>query len=188
LAELNLSINDSSLVQGCLSKDEQSFATLYHRYAKGVYHAAWRIVNNTAEAEDIVQDAFCKAFEQIDKLKEQNNFEGWVKRIAINQAISCIRKRKVSFVNDEGLENLQDETVDIDEEEIFQYQVQEVKAAIAALPDGYRSILSLYLFEDQSQEDIAKLLGISAVTVRSQYHRAKKKVYQTLKTLSHGKA
>jgi RNA polymerase sigma-70 factor (ECF subfamily) len=179
--QLSISINEQELVQQCVAGEERGYATLYHKYAKRIYHAVFRVMGNSAESEDIVQDAFCTAFEQIDRLKNQSNFEGWVKRIAINQAISALRKRKIVFTEDSQLDIVADEEVDIDEELIFQCQVDDVKKAIADLPDGYRTIVSLHLFEDMGQEEIGKMLGINHATVRSQYHRAKKKIFTALK-------
>lgn len=178
---LSISINEQELVKQCLAGEEKGYAMLYNKYAKRVYHAVFRVMGNSAESEDIVQEAFCTAFEQIDKLKNQNNFEGWVKRIAINQAISLIRKKKMVFADESHLETVADEDVDMDGELLFQCRVEDVKSAIQALPDGYRTIVSLHLFEDIAQEEIGNMLGISHATVRSQYHRAKKKIFTALK-------
>lgn len=178
---LSISINEQELVQQCLAGEEKGYAMLYNKYAKLIYHAVFRVMGNSAESEDIVQEAFCTAFEQISKLKNQNNFEGWVKRIAINQAISTLRKRKMVFAEESVLETVAHEETDLDEEFLFQCQVDDVKSAIQALPDGYRTIVSLHLFEDMGQEEIGNMLGISHATVRSQYHRAKKKIFTALK-------
>ncbi|WP_461789305.1 RNA polymerase sigma factor [Pedobacter sp.] len=178
---LSITINEQELVQQCIAGNEKGYTTLYNKYAKRIYHAVYRVVGNSVEAEDIVQEAFCIAFERIDGLKNQGNFEGWVKRIAINQAISALRKRRMVFTDDGQLDVVADEEVDIDEEFIFQCQVDDVKKAIADLPDGYRTIVSLHLFEDMGQEEIGKMLGINHATVRSQYHRAKKKIFIALK-------
>lgn len=178
---LSITINEQELVQQCIAGNEKGYTILYNKYAKRIYHAVYRVVGNSVEAEDIVQEAFCIAFERIDGLKNQANFEGWVKRIAINQAISALRKRKMVFTEDSQLDVVADEEVDVDEEFIFQCQVDDVKKAIADLPDGYRTIVSLHLFEDMGQEEIGKMLGINHATVRSQYHRAKKKIFTALK-------
>lgn len=178
---LSISINEQELVNQCAAGEEKAYAVLYNKYAKRIYNAVFRVIGNSAESEDIVQEAFCTAFEQIDKLKNQNNFEGWVKRIAINQAISTIRKRKMVFAEESILETIADDDVDLDEEFLFQCQVDDVKNAIQTLPDGYRTIVSLHLFENIGQEEIGNMLGISHATVRSQYHRAKKKIFTALK-------
>jgi RNA polymerase sigma-70 factor (ECF subfamily) len=178
---LSITVNEQELVKQCLAGQENGYAVLYNKYAKSIYHAVYRVTSNSAEAEDIVQEAFCTAFEQLDKLKNQNNFEGWVKRIAINQAISALRKKKMVFTEDSQLEAVADDEVDISEELLFQCQIDDIKKAIQQLPDGYRTIVSLHIFEDMGQEEIGKMLGISHATVRSQYHRAKKKIFIALK-------
>jgi RNA polymerase sigma factor (sigma-70 family) len=178
---LSISINEQELVQQCLAGEEKGYAMLYNKCAKRIYHAVYRVMGNSADTEDIVQEAFVTAFGQLDKLKNQHNFEGWVKRIAINQAISTLRKKRLTFTDDGELEAVADEEVDLSEEQLFQCQVEDVKSAIQALPDGYRTIVSLHLFEEMGQEEIGKMLGISHATVRSQYHRAKKKIFTALK-------
>lgn len=171
-----------------LAGKEDGFAVLYTRYAGAVYNSVYRITNNHATAEDIVQDAFCVAFEQLDKLRDIKNFEGWVKRIALNKAINLFRESKTIFIEDAHLEPVADEEYSEDEELIFQCRVEDVKEAIRNLPDGYRTIVLLYVLEDIPQEEIAKMMNISHSTVRSQYHRAKRKIVMALKNKSyHGK-
>ncbi|RZK47290.1 MAG: RNA polymerase sigma factor, partial [Pedobacter sp.] len=113
------------------------------------------------------------------------NFEAWVKRIAINKSISHLRKRKIEFADLGFTEAQAEEDYDIAENEIFESKVEDVKKCIAELPDGYRTIVTLYLFEQMPQEEISKLLGISHNTVRTQYHRAKKKILTSLKDKSY---
>lgn len=178
---LSLSLNESELIRQCIAGEEKGYTLLYQKYVKRIYNSIYRVVNNAADAEDILQDAFCIAFGQLDKLKNRDNFEGWLKRIAINQAISVLRKNKMVFAEDDLFEKIADEEFDMTEEMLFQCRVEDIKLAIQTLPDGYRTIISLHLFEDVSQEDIAKMLEISHNTVRSQYHRAKKKIFMLLK-------
>ncbi|MBE8715209.1 RNA polymerase sigma factor [Sphingobacterium hungaricum] len=177
---LQLAIQEDILIERCINKDEHAYAMLYHAHAKQVYYAVNRILTDTAEAEDIVQESFCIAFEQLGDLKNRATFGGWVKRIAINRSISFLRKRKLVFVDEANAESIEDEDP-MEEEVLFANKVEDIKKAISALPDGYRTIISLHLFEDMSQDEIAKELGLSPGTVRSQYHRAKKKIVESLK-------
>lgn len=179
--EISLTLTEDILIAQCLAGKESSYTVLYQRYVKSVYHTVLRIMSNQVDAEDVVQEAFTKAFEQLDTLKNLQNFEGWTKRIAINIAISQLRKRNLTFVNDEIINEIADEELNEDEDWIFQCKVEEVKKCIQELPDGYRTIISLYLFEEMEQNEIANLLGINPSTVRSQYHRAKNKVMNSLK-------
>lgn len=168
-------------------KKQKVFSDLYQLYIHKVFNSVYRIVNDRALAEDIVQDAFCVAFEQWHRLKDHEKFEGWVRRIAINKAISFLRRNKEILV-DEPIGDQPSETEDIQEREIMlRTRVEDVKEAILGLPDGYRAIVTLHLFEDMPQDEIATTLNISPSTVRSQYHRAKKKILSVLKEKYDGK-
>lgn len=185
---LSLSINEKELIARSLAGQRDGFAVLYQKHVKAIYNSVVRITNDHVLSEDIVQDAFCVAFEQLGKLKDHENFEGWVKRIALNKAVSLLRKKKTVFISDTAVELLANDEPDADEEIIFQCKVEDVKEAIRNLPDGYRTILSLHLIENVGQEEIAKMLHISHSTVRSQYHRAKQKIFMALKNKTyHGK-
>lgn len=186
--ELTFKLNTRGIIRRISTDDQESYALLYKKYSLNVYNSVCRIMNNYAEAEDIVQDAFCVAFEKQEFLRDQEKFEGWVKRIALNKAISYLRKNKMVFVEESKLDVASDDIYDKEEEILIESKVDDIKAAIQKLPDGYRTIIVLHLFEDISQEKIAVILNISHSTVRSQYHRAKKKVLSILKeTSNYGK-
>lgn len=173
--------NDQVLIAMCQAGDNMGYTALYNKYAKRIYNSIYRIVSHTAEAEDILQESFLSAFDALDQLNSLENFEAWIKRIAINRSISHLRKKKIQFSDAECRDIADESEHDITENEIFDGKVEDVKNAIGQLPQGYRTILSLYLFENIPQEEIGKILGISYNTVRTQYHRAKKKVMQSLK-------
>jgi RNA polymerase sigma-70 factor (ECF subfamily) len=178
-------ITDQELIEMCRKGNDLGYTGLYNRYARGIYNSISRLVAHTAEAEDILQDTFCLIFCDIEKLQEIKSFEAWVKRIAINRAISHLRRNKVIFT-DLGSAEFSDEAEETEgEEEIFNCRVEDVRKSIEALSPGYRTILSLYLFEQMSQEEIAGMLGLSHSTVRSQYHRGKNKILLSLKDKSY---
>ncbi|HRN72026.1 MAG TPA: sigma-70 family RNA polymerase sigma factor [Ginsengibacter sp.] len=183
--DLVIKINALKAVKTKTAEREETFSLLYRNYARGVFNSVWRITNNYAETEDIVQEAFCVAFEQIDRLRDPDNFGGWIKRIALNKAISHLRSRKIVLTNNEDMLDTPDENPDTEKEIMEQSRVEDVKAAIQALPDGFRTIVSMYLLDNIPQEEIAAMLGISHSTVRSQYHRAKKKILASLKDKSY---
>lgn len=183
--QLKQNITDQELIEMCRKGDDLGYTGLYNRYARGIYNSISRIVAHTAEAEDILQDTFCLIFGDIEKLKEIKSFEAWVKRIAINQSISHLRRNKVVFT-DLGNTEIVDEADQNDgEEEIFNCKVEDVRKSIQALAPGYRTVLNLYLFEQMSQEEIAGMLGLSHSTVRTQYHRGKNKILLSLKDKSY---
>jgi RNA polymerase sigma-70 factor (ECF subfamily) len=149
-----------------------------------MYNTSLRIVNNSADAEDVLQEAFLDAFRSLNDFHYRSTFGAWLKRIVINKSINTLRKRRAYFVEiDENSDNgvmalSQEEQVDEDE---LQYQVAIVKQAIQKLPDGYRAVLSLYLLEGYDHEEIAGILSISHNTVRTQYVRAKQKLLSIIK-------
>jgi RNA polymerase sigma factor (sigma-70 family) len=173
--------NDHELIAMCQANNDLGFTELYKKYAKRIYNSIHRIVSHTAEAEDILQETFVTVFNDLERLSNVINVEAWLKRIAINRAISYIRKKKIEFT-DLGFTELEAEKeYNEDENDIFENKVEDIRTCIEQLPPGYKTIVSLYLFEQISQEEIATMLGISHNTVRTQYHRAKKKIISSLK-------
>lgn len=178
--------NETELISLCRAGHELGFTELYNKYAKPVYNSICRIISHTGEAEDILQESFYHAFTDIHRLKQASSFGGWINRIALNRAITALRKQKIRFSDADPADIADEEGYDMEADALFDCKVEDVRQAIEQLPTGYKTILSLYVFEEMPQEEIAKMLGISHSTVRTQYHRAKKKVIQSLqnKTLS----
>lgn len=169
-----------SEIEKCKRGDASGYTELYNRYAKEVYNTIYRLVRHTAEAEDLLQETFVSAFQSIDRFEHTGGFRAWIKRIAINKSISWMRRQKIRMVELEtsGAVVPEEEAID---EKAFVMRVEEVRKAIDALPEGYRTVVQLYLFENIPQEEIGQLLGLAHNTVRIQYHRAKQKILQNLK-------
>lgn len=183
--QLTKKITDQELIEMCLQGKDLGYTELYNRYARGIFNSISRIVAHTAEAEDILQDTFCLIFGDMKKLQGITSIEGWIKRIAINKSISHLRRQKMTFTDLGETEIADDEANTTEENDIFDCRVEDVRKSIDALPPGYRTIISLYLFEKLSQEEIAGMLGLSHSTVRTQYHRAKNKILLALKDKSY---
>ena len=169
------------LVAKCKQGDAQSYELLYRQYAKPMFNTSLRIVNNTSDAEDVLQESFASAFRFLDRFDYSSTFGAWLKRIVINKSIGVLRKRKLAFTDLDitGIDEI-NETEPIDDENI-QLKVAAIKNGIRLLPNGYRTVLSLYLFEGYDYDEISEILNISASTVRTQYHRARGKLLQHLK-------
>jgi len=165
------------LILRCLKNDQTAFEQLYRTYNKAMYHVCLRMLNNTQEAEDVLQESFITAFNAIHTYSAKSSFGAWLKRIVINKCIDVIRKRKVNFVVLGEEDDLEDAVM---AEEDTRYDVESIKKAMRLLPDGYRIILSLYVFEDYTHVQIAKQLGIKEGTSKSQYARAKKKLAELI--------
>jgi RNA polymerase sigma-70 factor (ECF subfamily) len=147
-----------------------------------MYNTSLRIVNDTMEAEDIMQESFLSAFEKIDTYSGTVSFGAWLKKIVINRSLDALSRRKAIFEDIDSHVGIRDEsTEDILRKEEVDVRVEEVKEAINNLPDGYRIILSLYLLEGYDHDEIAEILSISSSTSRSQLSRAKQKLISELR-------
>jgi RNA polymerase sigma factor (sigma-70 family) len=181
LLELTETIQHDELVERCKQGDHRSYGELYQKYSRAMYNTSLRIVNHTADAEDVLQESFVDAFGAIDSFGYKSTFGAWLKRIVINKSINVLRKRKMEIIDIEKTSVLQMPEEDGLDEGALQLKVEEVKKAVKELPNGYRTVLSLHLFEGYDQEEIAEIMQISHATVRTQYMRAKQKLLHLIK-------
>lgn len=181
MLELTKSIQHDELVERCRQGDQRSYGELYQKYSKAMYNTSLRIVNHTADAEDVLQESFLDAFAAIESFAYKSTFGAWLKRIVINKSINSLRKRKMEIIDIEKTSALHIPEEDSLDEEGLKYKVEEIKKAVKELPNGYRTVISLHLFEGYDQEEIAEILQISHATVRTQYMRAKHKLLSLIK-------
>jgi RNA polymerase sigma-70 factor (ECF subfamily) len=171
--------NEEELIEMSKRGDPAAFSGLYNMHAEAVYDSIIRLIKHTAEADDILQESFIAAFRGIASFKPGGGFRAWVKRIAINKSIDCIRKRKMAIVElqPDLIANTEEEAID---EEEFEFTMNSVMTAIDLLPDNYRTIFLLYAVENISQPEIARMLAMNYSTVRIQYQRAKQRILCSL--------
>jgi RNA polymerase sigma factor (sigma-70 family) len=151
---------------------------LYKLYSKAMFNICYRMMNNQAEAEDLLQESFAEAFLKLDSFRYESAFGAWLKRIVVNKCINHIKKRKAQlFYTDTIPEISHEEEVDVSS---IQLEVKRVHNAMEKLPDGYRVIFSLYLLEGYDHCEIAEIMGISESTSKSQFSRAKQKIKEIL--------
>lgn len=175
----------TELVERCLLGDRVAQHAFYNSYAKAMYNAAFRILQNREEAEDVLQDSFVKAFASMSTFRGEATIGSWLKRIVVNGAINQLKKRRLNLDSlDEGRVEVEDETY----EEPENYSIDDVKQAVKTLSDGYRAVFTLYAFEDYSHREIGIMLGISESTSKSQLNRARKRVAEWLIKNGNGKA
>jgi RNA polymerase sigma-70 factor (ECF subfamily) len=169
------------LVERCKRGDSKSFAEIYQKYCKAMYNTSLRIVNNTGDAEDVLQDSFTDAFTSIGSFQYKSTFGAWLKKIVINKSINHLRKKKMDLIDMDktNIGSLPEQ--DSSDENEVELKVEEIKKAVRLLPNGYRTVLTLYLFEGYDHEEIAEILRISHATVRTQYMRAKQKLTGIIK-------
>lgn len=169
------------LVVECKNGSRKAYNDLYKLYSRAMFNIAMRIVNDTEEAADVLQEAFIDAFSRIGDFRQETTFGLWMKQIVINKSISQLRKRKMELISmdDTDIESIPDEGTNDNEE--LELQVQQVRKVIQQLPDGYRVVLTLYLLEGYDHEEISHILKISENTSRTQYMRARRKLVQMLR-------
>lgn len=175
------SLTNDEMVQLCKQGDPSGYTAVYHAYVREVYNVIFRLVNSRSEAEEIVQDSFIAVFQSLKREEPIEQLRAWVKRIATNKAIDFIRKKKVRFVEFEEEGTDLDKTEETVDETVFADQLEELRRAIGGLPQAYRIIVELHVFENIPQTEIAGMLGIEKNTVNVQYHRAKQKILQAVK-------
>lgn len=161
--------------------DIQSYTMLYNLYSRAMYHSCLRVVLVAADADDILQDAFMEAFTNLGKLKNSEAFGGWLKKIVLNKSINHVKRKRQSWVDIEKTD-LADGAADHPalNESDFAEKWEAVVAALDALPEKYRIVINLHVFERMSFEEIASLLQVQASTVRVQYMRGRQKIINTM--------
>jgi RNA polymerase sigma-70 factor (ECF subfamily) len=171
------------LIDRCRDRDRGAQFKIYGLYYKAMYNTSLRIVQDPGEAEDIMQESFLSAFEKIETYSGTVSFGAWLKKIVINRSLDHLKQRRMSF------EMLEEGNVpDIAEEDVpedISERIDEIRAAIMKLPDGFRIVLSLYLLEGYDHEEIGQILGITPSTSRSQFTRARQKLVEMLTKKHH---
>jgi RNA polymerase sigma-70 factor (ECF subfamily) len=168
-----LELREDELIAACKKNKRKARNKLYNLYANKLLGICLRYTRNLSEAEDVLHDSFIKIFTKIDQYSGKGNFEAWMKRITANTAIQHLRdkaKENAFFSGDKVDEiNIAEETEDVS----IQIPAQELLKMIQELPDGYKMVFNLYVFEEMGHKEIAALLDISEGTSKSQYYRAK---------------
>lgn len=195
--EVNRQFSDKALKdfklidQAILRNDESAYAELMSRYKKPVYHMVLKMVRNVDDAEDLTIEAFAKAFKNLARFKKDYTFSTWLFRIATNNAIDFIRKKKLetyslntSFTDDSGESvniDVEDHNMTPDEEAINTQKIELVRMFVTKLPAKYQRLVKLRYFDELSYEEIAKELEAPLGTVKAQLHRARELMYELVK-------
>lgn len=172
----DLLVTDQELVQACKKGNPKAQKELYDRYAPRMFALCKRYLPVTEEAEDALLEGFFKVFSHIEQYDGSGNFEGWMRRIMINQALMKIRKKHAlkNAVKPDG--DLKDNSVSIQQ----QLEAEDILKLLDHLPEGYRTVFNLYAIEGYKHREIAEMLGISINTSKSQLILARKKLRHLL--------
>ncbi len=160
---------------------------LYNQYCDGMLIVALRFVKDTMEAEDIVQEAFIKAFSKLDQYRAEVSFGAWLKRIVVNRCIDVLKSKRQRLIE---LEEHHLNVVEADYQSEWlvddHITIEDVKAAIEVLPEKYKYVVMLYLIEGYDHQEISEILNISEVASRTQLSRGKQKLQAALKAKKNG--
>ncbi|MBX2896696.1 MAG: sigma-70 family RNA polymerase sigma factor [Cyclobacteriaceae bacterium] len=185
-------LEDFKLIDMAVGGDDKAYAKLLQRYKRPVYHMILKMVRNIDDAEDLTMESFSKAFRSLARFKKDFTFSTWLFRIATNNTIDFIRKKKLNTlsiqntftdddgqavsidVEDDGNLNPQDEAIKAQKEELIQVFVN-------MLPGKYQKLVRLRYFNELSYEEIAVELDAPLGTVKAQLHRARELMYDLVK-------
>lgn len=159
------------VLQALRKRDSKVQRQVYEKYASRMLGVCMRYVGDQMTAEDILVEGFLKVFDKIDQYKGEGSFEGWIRRIMVNEALGYLRQRKrlreVPMLDE--AEGIADDNARIDQS----LETGELMHIIGTLPLGYRTVFNLYAIEGYAHAEIAQMLGITEGTSKSQLHRAR---------------
>jgi RNA polymerase sigma factor (sigma-70 family) len=179
---------DHIFLEKLKQREMQACKQLYMQYADAMYNVCIRILQHQSDAEDALQESFIKIFNNINQYRNESSIGSWMKQIVTNTCLNVLRaKRPITLELNENIDLYVEETENEGFNEIT-YSTEEIKAAVDALPDGYRIVFNLYMFEDYSHKQIAELLKISESTAKTQLFKAKRKLkgFLTEQNKQHG--
>jgi RNA polymerase sigma-70 factor, ECF subfamily len=167
-------LND--IVQRCQKGDSSAQKSLYDAYKSLLFGICRRYINTNEDAEDILVQAFVKIFMHIEEYKNEGSFEGWMKKITVNESLMHLRKKKVFIAE------LEANNIDLSEEPHYEDEMDEsnILMLMDQLPDGCRAVLNLYAIEGYKHREIADELHISINTSKSQLILARKKMKELI--------
>lgn len=171
------------VIDACKNNDAKAQIQLYDLYCDAMYTVALRYVKDSFIAEDVMQEAFIKAFKNIDSYKDGVAFGAWLKRIVINQSIDYLKKKKLELVS------INEEITTVADDDNWSVastiSYQDIVNCIQQLKEKYRVVLTLFLLEGYDHGEISQILGISEVSSRTHLLRGKRQVQEQLKAVHH---
>lgn len=166
------------LIAQSLKGNNKARYQLYQLYSKAMFNVCYRLMNNREDAEDMLQEAFVHAFTKLESFRNESGFGTWLKTITVHTCINALNKRKLDLKLTDDMHRY--ETAEEEPEEAL-YTKENILEAMNQLPEGGRIVFSLYLLEGYDHGEIAQILSITESTSKSQYMRAKRRVYEIMK-------
>ncbi len=173
---------DEDLVAAAKSGDHPAFVELWTRHSKTAFNMAYRITRNQDDAEDVVQDAWMKAYVHLNTFDGRSKFSTWLTRIAINSALGILRRKRarpetsMEITDGETWQHweIADETINIEELYARHERVERLRRAICCLQPRLRNVVEIHQSNDRSIKEIADLAGISVAATKARLFRARK--------------
>lgn len=175
---MNYESTHRDIVEACKRNDRQAQFRLYDLYSQAMYNICLRMLNDVEEAQDVLQNSFIDVFTKLNYFQYKSSVGAWIRRVVVNNCINHLKKRRLELVPLEGYH--QPEVEEKMDATYCDLSVEKVKDAVQKLPDGYRVVLTLYLFEGYDHIEIAEIMDISVSTSKSQYNRAKKRLRELM--------
>lgn len=178
LKVINLYQDEKDLIRLAVENNRHAQHLIYTQFSPKMLSICRQYIKDVHQAEDIMITAFMKVFANLKNFEHKGSFEGWIRRIMVNESISFLRvQKKVSFLEDEyykedGFNNIESN-----------FSVEDIQALIDSLPDGYRMIFNLYAIEGYKHKEIADMLGINEGTSKSQLSHARKMLQEQINKL-----
>jgi RNA polymerase sigma factor (sigma-70 family) len=162
--------NEDELIKGCVRRERSAQKRLYETYSSKMYGLCCRYVKDSMEAEDVLVTAFTKIFDRIEQYKGEGSFEGWIRRVIVNESLTYLRRNRSMYIETE----LEAADREPDYQLISDHlEAEDLLNMIQELPAGYRIVFNLYAIDGYSHKEIADQLNISENTSKSQLSRAR---------------
>ena len=164
-------MDDTTLVIECVKGNIRAQRELFDKYAQKMLGVCMRYTKNTEQAEDILQDGFIKVYGKLKDFKNEGSLEGWIRRVMVNTALDQIRKNGKQL----GEVNIDDVGYKIENNSftLEKMMAEDLMKLVQSMPEGYKVVFNMFAIEGYSHGEIAKTLGISENTSKSQYSRAR---------------
>lgn len=168
--------------------DKKAFGDLFNNYSGLIKAIAFRYLKNWDNAEDILQETFVTIYRKIHQYSGKGSFEGWIKRIAVNNCLRFINEKQKRYFDDitsyQIAEENESDAINVEDQKSLvtktDFSQQEILEVVSELPDGFRIVFSMYVLEEYKHKEIAELLNISESTSKTQLLRARKLIQKKL--------
>jgi RNA polymerase sigma factor (sigma-70 family) len=161
---------EEDLIKGCLKGDRAAQKELYNLYSPRMFALCMRYTKDTMQAQDVMVTAFMKVFEKLSQFKSEGSFEGWIRRIMVNESLTFLRRQRSMYIETD----LEVADREPDYQGLADHlEAEDLLRIISELPAGYRVVFNMYAIDGYSHKEIAEQLGISENTSKSQLSRAR---------------